>query len=59
MQASTRKEITPENVKMWEAAKAAYLRDGNLDKVLAKADMTEEHVAQLIGECQPEREETA
>lgn len=59
MQAATRKEITPDNVKMWEAAKAAYRRDGNLDKVLAKADMTEEHIAQLIGECQPEREEAA
>ena len=59
MQAPTRKEITPGNVKMWEAAKAAYRRDGNLDKVLAKADMTDEHVAQLIGECRQEREESA
>jgi hypothetical protein len=59
MQASSRKQITPENVKMWEAAKAAYRRDGSLDKVLAKADMSEEHVALLIGECQPEREEAA
>lgn len=59
MQAPTRKEITPDNVKMWEAAKAAYRRDGNLDKVLAKADMSEEHIAKLIGECQPEREESA
>lgn len=59
MPAATRKEITPDNVKMWEAAKAAYRRDGNLDKVLAKADMTEEHIAQLIGECRLEREEDA
>lgn len=59
MQAPTRKEITPGNVKMWEAAKAAYRRDGNLDKVLAKADMTDEHVAQLIDECRQEREESA
>lgn len=59
MPASQRKQITPADPKMWQAAKNAYLRDGSLDKVLAKADMSEEHVALLIGECQPEREEAA
>ena len=56
MQAPERKVITPDNAKMWEAAKSAYRRDGNLDKVLARADMSDEHVTQLKAECQPEGE---
>lgn len=59
MQAPERKNIAPGNVKMWEAAKAAYKRDGNLDKVLAKADMSEEHIAQLYAECAPKQEADA
>ena len=59
MPAPQRQVITPENVKMWNAAKNAYGRDGNLDKVLAKADMSEEHIALLISQCQPAREEAA
>jgi len=39
--------------KAWDNAKAAYLRDGNLDAVLARAAMTSEHQAQLIEECLP------
>lgn len=43
--------LTPDSAKAWANAKAAYLRDGNLDAVLARAVMTEEHQAQLIEEC--------
>ena len=52
--AAERKVITPENARMWEAAKSAYRRDGSLDKVLAKADMSEEHAQQLLSECEAE-----
>lgn len=45
--------ITPEFPKKWASAKAAYMRDGNLDAVLAKADMSAEHQKQLIAECKP------
>jgi hypothetical protein len=52
-QAPNRKRLTPEATKAWARAKEAYKRDGNLDKVLEFADMSEEHQAQLIAECQP------
>lgn len=58
-QAPTRRVLTPSMVKAWENAKAAYKRDGNLDAVLARADMSEEHQAQLIAECQPQEEPAA
>lgn len=58
MPAPSRKVVTPES-RAWESAKAAYIRDGNLDKVLAKAEMSEEHIAQLKKECEPEQEEAA
>lgn len=57
MVAAERKQITPENRSMWEAAKAAYRRDGNLDKVRAKADLSDEHAEQLIAECAPQEGE--
>jgi hypothetical protein len=41
--------ITPENTKLWDRAVAAYKRDGNLVKVLAHADMSEEHQKLIIG----------
>lgn len=56
MPAAERKVITPASGRVWEAAKAAYKRDGNLDKVLAKADMSDEHIAQLKAECDPKQE---
>lgn len=59
MQAPERKVITPGSGRVWEAAKAAYKRDGNLDKVLAKADMSDEHIAQLYAECVPQQEAAA
>lgn len=58
MPAPSRKVVTPE-CRAWESAKAAYVRDGNLDKVLAKADISDEHIAQLKRECAPAQEEAA
>ena len=46
-----RKRLTPADSKAWEQAKAAFKRDTNLDKVLARVDMSEEHQQQLKGEC--------
>lgn len=51
-----RNALTPANAKQWENAKAAYRRDGNLDAVLARVDMSEEHQAQLKAECAPAEE---
>jgi len=50
--AKQREEITPDNKKRWGQAKDAYIRDGNLDKVLTKADMTQENQDRLIKECE-------
>ena len=47
-----KKYLTPENAKAWEGAKSAYKRDGNLDAVLKRMDMTEENQAKLIAECE-------
>lgn len=52
--APARRAITPDTPKSWESAKTAYKRDGSLDAVLAKADMSAAHQAQLIAECQPQ-----
>lgn len=49
--APTSKTLTPDNAKGWANAKTAYKRDGNLDAVLARAQMTEAHQAQLMEEC--------
>lgn len=46
-----KKVLTPENAKAWEGAKAAYKRDGSLDAVLKRMDMSEENKAKLIEEC--------
>ena len=43
--------ISPATVKAWQNAKAAYLRDGNLDAVLARAFISEADQQQLIEEC--------
>lgn len=58
-----RKVLTPEQTKAWSNAKAAYMRDGNLDAILSRVDMSEEHEQQLIAECtlppeRPQVEET-
>ena len=43
--------ITPENANGWSRAKAAYMRDGSLDAVLARVSISDEHQRQLIEEC--------
>lgn len=50
--APSRDVLTPVNATKWANAKAAFKRDGNLDAVLARVDMSEEHQAQLKAECQ-------
>ena len=49
--APEKKVLTPGNKKAWERAKEAYKRDGNLDAVLARVGMSDEHQKQLIAEC--------
>jgi hypothetical protein len=58
-QSPSRKVVRPDMKKAWASAKAAYLRDGNLDAVLERADMSADDQAQLIAECArpPERVE--
>ncbi len=46
----TKPELVPGG-KKWDSAKDAYKRDGNLEKVLSRCTMTEEHIEQLIEEC--------
>jgi len=47
----TRSVITPANTTAWNNAKAAYKRDGNLDAVLARVDMSLDHQTMLMDEC--------
>jgi hypothetical protein len=54
-----RKQITPEQTKAWESAKAAYVRDGNLEAVLARVDISEAHQRQLVEECTEQQEKAA
>ena len=54
-----RKQLTPAQKNQWESAKAAYRRDGNLEAVLARVDISEEHQRLLMIECGEERSETA
>lgn len=49
--------LTPASIKAWNKAKAAYMRDGNLDAVLRHASMSDAHQAQLIEECAPATED--
>ena len=51
--------ITPENEALWARAKAAFLRDGDLRNVLARADMSHAHQVRLAAECGPPAEESA
>jgi len=46
--------LTPEKADKWKSAKAAYKRDGNLNAVLSRVDMSQEHRDQLIEECKKE-----
>jgi hypothetical protein len=44
--------VTPENEKLWNNAKNAFKRDGNLNAVLEKADVSIAHQRQIAQECQ-------
>lgn len=46
-----KKFLTPENEKLWEGAKAAFKRDGNLKSVLERVAMTDEHQMLLMEQC--------
>jgi len=46
----TKPELVPGG-KKWDSAKDAYKRDGNLEKVLSRCTMTDDHQKQLIEEC--------
>lgn len=48
---TSKPEITPANEKLWNNAKAAYMRDGNFDKVLVKANISLENQAGIKLEC--------
>lgn len=54
-QAAARNAVTPDNAKLWAGAKEAFKRDGSLERVLARADMSEDHISQLITEVKAER----
>lgn len=49
-----RRALTPAQTKGWENAKAAYRRDGNLESVLAKVEISEDDQRRLIDECAEE-----
>lgn len=54
--APQRKRLVPEMVKAWANAKEAFKRDGNLDQILSRVDMSPEHQKQLADECsEPEQ----
>lgn len=44
--------VTPENTKLWNNAKNAFKRDGNLNAVLEKVDISIGDQRQLAMECQ-------
>jgi hypothetical protein len=48
-----KKEITPETVSMWKNAKSAYVRDGNFNAVLERAEISLDNQAKIIEECSP------
>lgn len=54
-----RKQLTPEMATAWANAKAAYLRDGNLESVMSRVAISDEHIAQLKAECASQEEEVA
>ena len=48
---AAKKTITPESGTAWENAKAAFRRDGNLDAVLARVNISESDQGKLYEEC--------
>lgn len=55
--APDRKTLTPENEKQWRMAIEAYRRDGNLEKVLSRVDISEDHQALLRSLAFPEAQD--
>lgn len=49
-----RPKVTPENTALWDRAKAALVRDGDLNQVKVHADITKEHETQLVKEVMGE-----
>lgn len=45
-----RPNITKESAKMWENAKRAFIRDGNFNSVLSRADISKENQDKMIAE---------
>jgi len=43
--------LTPDVTKAWNNAKTAYKRDGNLDAVLLRMNISTEHQQQIMEEC--------
>lgn len=43
--------LTPQNEKLWEGAKVAFRRDGNLKSVLERVSMSNEHQMLLMEQC--------
>lgn len=43
--------LTPDKTQVWNNAKAAFKRDGSLDAVMSRMDISEAHRQQLIKEC--------
>ena len=58
-QAPAKPSLTPANTKHWDSAKAAYLRDGNLDKVKQHVTISAAHEKQLIAEAKHDRQPEA
>jgi hypothetical protein len=54
MDNSVKPTLTPENKGEWDRAKAAFKRDGNLDKVLDSREISPEHQAKLQDEVKAE-----
>lgn len=47
----TKPSLTPEKTQAWNNAKAAFRRDGSLEAVMTRMDISDAHRAQLIKEC--------
>ena len=52
--ATIKKQLTPADSKLWENAKNAYRRDGNLNKVLERCEISAQHADQLRLEVEAE-----
>jgi len=46
-----KKSLTPDMTAIWKNAKEAFVRDKNLNKVLERYNMSQEHQDKLISEC--------